>query len=158
MAYYFIKMVIISIKFEERSEGADEILIWIPQTSFSNWFFSIFYLCISSFSFFNLRKENKLIMNEIYLTIFFISLLLFLLGSGIWVALSMIAVSAVGMLLFTTRPVGDAMATTIWGTSSSWTLTALPLFVWMGEILFRTKLSENLFKGYHHGCQNFLVD
>jgi len=51
------------------------------------------------------------------------------------------------MLLFTTRPVGDAMATTIWGTSSSWTLTALPLFVWMGEILFRTKLSENLFKG-----------
>ena len=86
-------------------------------------------------------------MTEIYLTIFFITLLLFLLGSGVWVALSMIAVSAIGMLLFTTRPVGDAMATTIWGTSSSWTLTALPLFVWMGEILFRTKLSENLFKG-----------
>ena len=86
-------------------------------------------------------------MTEIYLTIFFISLLLFLLGSGVWVALSMIAVSAIGMVLFTTRPVGDAMATTIWGTSSSWTLTALPLFVWMGEILFRTKLSENLFKG-----------
>ena len=86
-------------------------------------------------------------MAEVYLTIFFISLLLFLLGSGVWVALSMVAVSAIGMLLFTTRPVGDAMATTIWGTSSSWTLTALPLFVWMGEILFRTKLSENLFKG-----------
>ena len=86
-------------------------------------------------------------MNEIFLTIFFISLLLFLLGSGVWVALSMIAVSAIGMMLFTTRPVGDAMATTIWGTSSSWTLTALPLFVWMGEILFRTKLSENLFEG-----------
>jgi|TARA_A100001011_G_scaffold399929_1_gene511121 C4-dicarboxylate transporter DctM subunit len=86
-------------------------------------------------------------MNEIYLTIFFISLLLFLLGSGVWVALSMISVSAIGMMLFTTRPVGDAMATTIWGMSSSWTLTALPLFVWMGEILFRTKLSENLFKG-----------
>jgi C4-dicarboxylate transporter DctM subunit len=86
-------------------------------------------------------------MTEVYLTIFFICLLLFLLGSGVWVALSMIAVSAIGMLLFTTRPVGDAMATTIWGTSSSWTLTALPLFVWMGEILFRTKLSENLFKG-----------
>ena len=48
-------------------------------------------------------------MTEIYLTIFFISLLLFLLGSGIWVALSMIAVSAIGMLLFTSRPVGDAM-------------------------------------------------
>ena len=86
-------------------------------------------------------------MTEIFLTIFFISVLLFFLGSGIWVALSMIGVSAIGMLFFTSRPVGDAMATTIWGTSSSWTLTALPLFVWMGEILFRTKLSENLFKG-----------
>ena len=86
-------------------------------------------------------------MTEIFLTFFFISVLLFFLGSGIWVALSMIGVSAIGMMLFTSRPVGDAMATTIWGTSSSWTLTALPLFVWMGEILFRTKLSENLFKG-----------
>ena len=86
-------------------------------------------------------------MTEIFLTIFFISVLLFFLGTGIWVALSMIGVSAIGMMLFTSRPVGDAMATTIWGTSSSWTLTALPLFVWMGEILFRTKLSENLFKG-----------
>ena len=86
-------------------------------------------------------------MAEILLTIFFISVLLFFLGSGVWVALSMIGVSAIGMMLFTSRPVGDAMATTIWGTSSSWTLTALPLFVWMGEILFRTKLSENLFKG-----------
>jgi len=86
-------------------------------------------------------------MAEIFLIIFFITVLLFFLGSGIWVALSMIGVSAIGMILFTSRPVGDAMATTIWGTSSSWTLTALPLFVWMGEILFRTKLSENLFKG-----------
>ena len=86
-------------------------------------------------------------MSELLLTIFFISILLLFLGSGVWVAISMIGVSSIGMLIFTSRPVGDAMATTIWGTSSSWTLTALPLFVWMGEILFRTKLSENLFKG-----------
>ena len=86
-------------------------------------------------------------MPEIFLTIFFISILLFFLGTGVWVAISMISVSAIGMMLFTSRPVGDAMATTIWGTSSSWTLTALPLFVWMGEILFRTKLSKNLFEG-----------
>jgi tripartite ATP-independent transporter DctM subunit len=51
------------------------------------------------------------------------------------------------MMMFTSRPVGDAMATTMWSMGSSWSLTALPLFVWMGEILFRTKLSENLFKG-----------
>jgi tripartite ATP-independent transporter DctM subunit len=59
----------------------------------------------------------------------------------------MIGVSTIGMLMFTSRPVGDAMATTMWSMGSSWSLTALPLFVWMGEILFRTKLSENLFKG-----------
>ena len=86
-------------------------------------------------------------MPELFLTIFFISILLFFLGSGVWVAISMIGVSSIGMLIFTSRPVGDAMATTMWGTSSSWTLTALPLFVWMGEILFRTKLSEYLFTG-----------
>ena len=86
-------------------------------------------------------------MTEILLTIFFISVLLIFLGSGIWVAISMVGVSSIGMMLFTTRPVGDAMATTIWGVSSSWTLTARPLLVWMGEILFRTKLSENLFEG-----------
>src|SRR4051812_4325988 len=51
------------------------------------------------------------------------------------------------MELFTSRPVGDAMAVTVWGSLSSWTLTALPLFVWMGEILFRTRLSEDMFKG-----------
>jgi len=86
-------------------------------------------------------------MTEIILAIFFITVLLLFLSSGVWVALSMIGVSAIAMELFTSRPVGDAMATTIWGMSSSWTLTALPLFVWMGEILFRTKLSENLFEG-----------
>tara|TARA_B100001741_G_scaffold304510_1_gene295701 strand:- start:1593 stop:2903 length:1311 start_codon:yes stop_codon:yes gene_type:complete len=86
-------------------------------------------------------------MLEIYLTIFFISVLLIFLGSGVWVGISMIGVSTIGMMMFTSRPVGDAMATTMWSMGSSWSLTALPLFVWMGEILFRTKLSENLFKG-----------
>ena len=83
-------------------------------------------------------------MPELFLVIFFITILLIFLGSGVWVAISMVGVSTIGMLIFTTRPVGDAMATTIWGTSSSWTLTALPLFVWMGEILYRTKLSTML--------------
>ncbi|MDP3245351.1 MAG: TRAP transporter large permease subunit, partial [Polaromonas sp.] len=56
-------------------------------------------------------------------------------------------VAWIGMQLFTTRMAGDAMAVTIWGSASSWTLTALPLFVWMGEILFRTRLSQDMFKG-----------
>jgi len=70
-----------------------------------------------------------------------------LLGSGIWIGLALCGVAWVGMLLFSSRPAGDAMAVTIWGAASSWTLTALPLFVWMGEILFRTRLSEDMFKG-----------
>lgn len=73
--------------------------------------------------------------------------LFLLLGSGVWIGLSLLGVAAVAMVFFTTRPAGDAMATTIWGASSSWTLTALPLFIWMGEILFRTRLSEDMFRG-----------
>jgi tripartite ATP-independent transporter DctM subunit len=56
-------------------------------------------------------------------------------------------VAFVGMELFTSRPPGDAMITRVWGASSSWTLTALPLFIWMGEILYRTRLSEDMFRG-----------
>lgn len=70
-----------------------------------------------------------------------------LLGSGVWIGLTLAGVAWLGMELFSSRPAGDAMALTIWGSASSWTLTALPLFVWMGEILFRTKLSESMFKG-----------
>jgi tripartite ATP-independent transporter DctM subunit len=80
-------------------------------------------------------------------TALFLFILFFLLGSGIWVALALMGVAYVGMIAFTSRPAGDAMLTTIWTTSSSWTLTALPLFIWMGEILFRTRLSEDMFKG-----------
>ncbi len=70
-----------------------------------------------------------------------------LLGSGVWIGIALAGVAWIGMELFSARPAGDAMAVTIWGSASSWTLTALPLFVWMGEILFRTKLSEDMFKG-----------
>lgn len=86
-------------------------------------------------------------MDEIALTAIFLFILFFLLGSGVWVALALLGVAVVGMELFTSRPAGDAMITMIWTSSSSWTLTALPLFIWMGEILFRTRLSEDMFKG-----------
>jgi C4-dicarboxylate transporter DctM subunit len=84
---------------------------------------------------------------DLAVTALLMVLLFLLLGSGVWIGLSLIGVAWIGMELFTTRPVGDSMAVTIWGSLSSWTLTALPLFVWMGEILFRTKLSEDMFKG-----------
>src|ERR671916_2974935 len=74
--------------------------------------------------------------------------LLVLLGSGTWIAISLLAVGWVGMQFVpNVSSSGYVLATTIWGNSASWTLAALPLFVWMGEILFRTRLSEEMFRG-----------
>ena len=86
-------------------------------------------------------------MTEAYATIVFLFVLFTLLGSSIWVGLALMGVAWVGMEMFTTRPAGDAMITTIWTGASSWTLTALPLFIWMGEILYRTRLSQDMFRG-----------
>jgi C4-dicarboxylate transporter, DctM subunit len=74
-------------------------------------------------------------------------LMFVILGSGLWIGLALVAVAALGMEWFTQRPTGDSMALTIWGATSSWTLTALPLFLWMGEILFRTRLAQDMFTG-----------
>jgi tripartite ATP-independent transporter DctM subunit len=72
--------------------------------------------------------------------------LLVLLALGVWVAPALIAVGLVGML-FADAPGGAILATTSWAASASWTMTALPLFIWMGEILFRTRLSDDMFAG-----------
>lgn len=83
------------------------------------------------------------LLSSLILVIFLFTLLL----SGIWVAIALLSVGILGLSLFTSVSVGSIMATTSWGTSASWTLTALPLFIWMGEILFRTRLSQDLFRG-----------
>jgi C4-dicarboxylate transporter, DctM subunit len=84
---------------------------------------------------------------DIVIAFLLILLLFAVLGSGLWIGLSLLGVAVIAMEFFTQRPVGDSMMLTIWGSTSSWTLTALPLFLWMGEILFRSKLSEDMFKG-----------
>lgn len=86
-------------------------------------------------------------MSDLAVTSVLIFSLFAILASGVWIGLTLSGVAWIAMQLFSSRAAGDAMAITIWGSSSSWTLTALPLFVWMGEILFRTKLSESMFKG-----------
>ncbi len=86
-------------------------------------------------------------MNDILITALLIGALFLILGSGVWIGLTLSGVAWIGMQMFSSRPAGDAMAVTIWGSSSSWTLTALPLFIWMGEILFRTRLSQDMFRG-----------
>ena len=75
-------------------------------------------------------------------------LLTALLAGGVWIGITLIACGFVGMQFAgATIPPGAVLATTIWGNSASWTLAALPLFIWMGEILFRTRLSEEMFRG-----------
>jgi tripartite ATP-independent transporter DctM subunit len=86
-------------------------------------------------------------MSDFAITALLVLSLFAILASGVWIGLTLSGVAWIGMQLFSSRPAGDAMAVTIWGSSSSWTLTALPLFIWMGEILFRTRLSEDMFKG-----------
>lgn len=86
-------------------------------------------------------------MNEIYIGIILIVLLFTLLASGTWVALSLISVGIVGMILLGNDSFGLIYATSTWGAISDWSLAALPLFIWMGEILFRTRLSKDLFEG-----------
>jgi C4-dicarboxylate transporter, DctM subunit len=86
-------------------------------------------------------------MSDIGISILLVVSLFLILGSGVWIGLALSGVAWIAMSLFSARPAGDAMVTTIWGSSSSWTLTALPLFIWMGEILFRTRISQDMFRG-----------
>ena len=74
-------------------------------------------------------------------------LLLILLIGGLWIALALAAVAWTGLHFFTSTPPDVNLFQSFWGSSASWTLAALPLFIWMGEILYRTKLSEEMFKG-----------
>ncbi len=86
-------------------------------------------------------------MSELGMTVLLLVFLLSLLAGGLWVAFALLAVGMAGILLFSSAPLGSVLATTSWGASNSWALAALPLFIWMGEILFRSKLAEDMFTG-----------
>lgn len=80
-------------------------------------------------------------------SIILIVLLFAFLGGGLWVAMALAALGLVSITMFSSAPAGLIMSTSIWGGTATWTVASLPLFVWMGEILFRTKLSEDMFAG-----------
>jgi C4-dicarboxylate transporter, DctM subunit len=80
-------------------------------------------------------------------SVILIGVLFLLLSGGFWVAMSLAAVGLVSITMFSNAPAGLVMSTSVWGATATWTLASLPLFVWMGEILFRTKLSEDMFQG-----------
>ncbi|MDK2871524.1 MAG: C4-dicarboxylate transporter, DctM subunit [bacterium] len=70
-----------------------------------------------------------------------------LLVGSIWVGTALFLVGIAGFHFFLDVPWGNILANIAWNSTSSSTMFALPLFVWMGEILFRSKISENLFTG-----------
>lgn len=79
-----------------------------------------------------------------------IAILFILLASGLWVSVALIGTGFLSLLLFKSLPIGSVFATTVWGASSVWTLTALPLFIWMGEILYRSRVASDMFHGLTH--------
>ena len=92
---------------------------------------------------------NELIIGSIVLVILFS-----LLASGFWVAMTLISVAMAGLFLLGNESMGLLFATSTWGAISDWSLAALPLFIWMGEILFRTRLSKDLFEGLTPWLEN----
>lgn len=81
------------------------------------------------------------------LSLVLLGFMVLVLASGVWIAIGLGLVGLLAMVLVTDVPIGQVLATTVWSASASWTLAALPLFIWMGEILFRTRLSEQMFQG-----------
>ncbi|MBY5987681.1 TRAP transporter large permease [Roseovarius atlanticus] len=86
-------------------------------------------------------------MSVTVLSIILLVLLFAFLGAGLWVAFALLGVGIAAMALFSDAPLGLVMATTLWGHGNNWALAALPLFIWMGEILFRSRLSDDMFAG-----------
>ena len=80
-------------------------------------------------------------------SVWLLVVLLALLAGGVWIGAVLLITGYIGMAMFTQAPAGPLMATTVWSSSSNWALTALPLFIWMGEILFRSRISEDMFRG-----------
>ena len=87
-------------------------------------------------------------MSLIGISITLVILMVTLLAGGVWIGVALLATGWAGMQFAPGGiPAGAVLATKIWGNSASWELAALPLFIWMGEILFRTKLSDQMFAG-----------
>jgi tripartite ATP-independent transporter DctM subunit len=86
-------------------------------------------------------------MSLVELSLVLLLFMVAILASGVWISIGLALVGFLAMVLTTNVPIGTVLATTVWSASASWTLAALPLFIWMGEILFRTKLSEEMFRG-----------
>ncbi|MCZ8261843.1 MAG: TRAP transporter large permease subunit [Beijerinckiaceae bacterium] len=80
-------------------------------------------------------------------SLFLIGLMFLCLATGVWIGLGLGFVGYFSLAFISGKDPALSFATTVWGSMNSWTLTALPMFIWMGEILFRSSLSDDMFKG-----------
>ncbi|MDP4548393.1 MAG: TRAP transporter large permease subunit [Marinobacter sp.] len=86
-------------------------------------------------------------MDMIWMSLLLLAGLLILLGAGLWVAFALTATGLAALHFLSSIPVGDSLSTSFFSASASWELAALPMFIWMGEVLFRSRLSEQMFSG-----------
>jgi len=86
-------------------------------------------------------------MEPLHIGLLLALVLFLLLGSGVWVAVSLLGVAFVAMQIFAGAPTGMVLGSSVWGGIASWSLAPLPLFIWMGEILYRSRMAEDLFSG-----------
>jgi len=86
-------------------------------------------------------------MGPLDVALFVFGLLTVLLAGGLWIAMAMGVAAWFALQFFSTSPPEVNLFQAFWGSNASWTLAALPLFVWMGEILYRTRLSDEMFAG-----------
>ncbi|MBO6805075.1 MAG: TRAP transporter large permease subunit, partial [Thalassospira sp.] len=86
-------------------------------------------------------------MDVLQIGLILMGLLFLFLGAGLWVALALFAIGVFAIDVFTSAQTGPIIATTAWSSLATWSLAPLPLFIWMGEILFRSRLSEDMFTG-----------
>ncbi len=93
-------------------------------------------------------------MPVVELSLVLLLLMFAILASGVWIALALATVGFIAIVTTMSTPAGQVLATSMWAAANSWDLTALPMFIWMGEILYRTKLSDDMFKGLAPWVQN----
>src|SRR6266545_4205038 len=86
-------------------------------------------------------------MDQVQLAVLLMLVLFLILGSGVWIGLALAACGLLAVMTKVATPAGQVLATSVWAASNSWDLTALPMFIWMGEILYRTRLAEDMFEG-----------
>ena len=94
-----------------------------------------------------LGRTAALTMDILAIGALLLVVMLLLLAGGVWIAMTLAIVGWVGQAFFTSTPPGKNLFSAFWESNASWELAALPLFIWMGEILFRTELREQMFEG-----------